>query len=81
MNRDKTLSFRELERLMKAVPGFWKYQEQEPKSCEACFFYCPDFRYRSCRFASCIYGKSRNVFRKEPLKTEHYQKQDESEGR
>lgn len=75
MNKPKGMSFQELEHLMKTVPGFWKYREREPQRCETCFFYCPDFKYRICRFTRCAFGKACDVYRRKPLETEFYRRE------
>ncbi len=37
--------------------------------CRKCLYYRPDFRFRSCLFADCPYGKNtRSVFRRKPLR-------------
>ena len=34
---------------------------KEPPKCRCCLYYQPDFRYRSCLFSECPYGKARNT--------------------
>ena len=37
--------------------------------CRKCLYYRPDFRFRSCLFADCPYGKNPNsIFRANPLR-------------
>ena len=44
---------------------------KEPPKCRCCLYYQPDFRYRSCLFSECPYGKARNTaFWKKPLRNE-----------
>ena len=46
-------------------------RNKTPPKCRCCPYFQPDFRYRKCLYASCPYGKSRNIaFRKRPLKAE-----------
>lgn len=40
--------------------------ETAPASCRRCPFYRPEFKYRSCLYARCSYGKDQQVFRKKP---------------
>ena len=69
MSEKEMQRFRHYEALMKksrkAAGG------EKPPSCAKCQYYQPDFRYRSCLFSSCPYGKDRNTsFRKKPLRKE-----------
>lgn len=38
-----------------------------PMSCGKCPYHREDFRYRTCVFTRCPYGRNGNVFRKRPL--------------
>ena len=56
-------------KLLQTVPHVDR--NREPPKCRSCMYYQPEFRYRRCLYASCPYGKSRNIaFRKRPLKAE-----------
>lgn len=43
---------------------------RKPMSCARCPYRREDFRYRTCVFTRCPFGKAENVFRKRPLKRE-----------
>ena len=46
-------------------------RNRTPPKCRLCIYYQPQFRYRTCLFSICPYGKSRNTaFRKKPLSEE-----------
>lgn len=45
--------------------------------CRNCWYYHPEFRYRRCLYATCLYGKGNEVvFRKKPLRYEKYPKRE-----
>lgn len=46
-------------------------------NCGQCWYYHPEFRYRRCLYATCLYGKGNEVvFRKKPLRYEKYPKRE-----
>lgn len=47
-----------------------KKRDKEPMSCARCPYHREDFRYRSCIFTRCPFGRPEDVFRKQPLKRE-----------
>ena len=65
---------RHFEKLMKRIPGFEKGRQKVPKSCRECEYYQPRFRFRTCTYVTCRYGLDREIFRKHPLKKEHFAK-------
>ena len=61
--------FRRLKKLMETPPKVDR--NRTPPPCRICPYYQPEFRYRTCLYADCPYGKARNTaFRKRPLKRE-----------
>ncbi len=67
--RKKEEAFRHYEKLVRKAAG---KKEAKPESCPHCPYYREDFRYRTCTFARCPFGKEVDVFRKQPLKRNSY---------
>ena len=59
--------FRRYEKLVKANAKA-KDPAKKPPSCARCPYYQPDFKYRKCLYARCLYQKDTEIFRKRPLK-------------
>lgn len=57
--------FRQYEKLMK---NFEKKNSHSPASCKKCPYYRPEFKFRSCLYSKCPFGKDKDIFRKHPLR-------------
>lgn len=66
--RDDT-AIQRYKRMMEATPVI--NRQKTPPGCRNCMYFQPRFRYRSCLFASCPYGKKGSaIFRRKPLRKE-----------
>ena len=77
-NRDLTRqeyeSLRHYEKMMRKSECFEASSKEVPPSCRKCMFYQPEWKFRTCTFSSCFYGKDVDVFRRKPLKKDRYSK-------
>lgn len=61
------------EKMMVQIPNMETPAKEIPKNCRECMYYQPRWRYRTCLYVRCPYGKKVNPFRKQESKKETIQ--------
>ncbi len=64
MSDQEYVKFKRLRRFMEEIPTG---EMTVPKCCQECECYQPEWKFRTCLYAKCKYGKNINPFRDRPL--------------